>query len=553
MDDNWVDTRTSLATAVCLHVLLNHRLLLTLSSDATEPDKLWRRIVKAFNFGDVLITLGTGKISPRVERELGLVGEHDYAVLALDEQGEHRQFLIKNPWLRGVDRKSIEPIRSAPFWLDLQHVVQNFENIYLSWNPGLFTHRQDIHFAWDLQGGGGRSAAGAFTMNPQYSFSCAFAGPAWILLSKHFTSREKKLPKSRRAEFISIYLFMSDGRRVNFSRGAIEQSPYVDSPQALLKVDAKVETKYTIVVSEQELQPMKHGFSLSVFAASKISLDAAQPRFVYSTVYDSSWTRDTAGGRADLPTFSQNPQFKLELKTRSQVCLVLETAVTNLRVHVTLLLSQDQRVYTVSTRDVVADSGMYRLGCAIAETREAIPAGKYTIVCSTYESDALGKFTLRLDANIEAILKPIPREGGGRLRTRLQDAIFQDEVAILAAPILLQRICRASFTAQYISYMPADRSRPTAQSPLRLSVELGRGPDRHILLERTIGFDGDTGNMLRTKEIDLRPDMARSAPLYLVLERNDGYEGVANADEVVNVEMWLDLQDGLSLGSWTSR
>lgn len=524
-----------------------------LGSDATEPDKLWQRIVKAFNFGDVLITLGTGKISPRVERELGLVGEHDYAVLALEEADNQRRFLIKNPWLRGVDRKSIEPVRSAPFWLELQHVVQNFENIYLSWNPGLFTHRQDIHFAWDLQGGHGRSAAGAFTINPQYSFSCASSGPAWILLSKHFTPRETASATSRRAEFISLYLFTSDGRRVNFSRGAIDQSPYVDSPQALLKVDAKANTKYTVVVSEQELLDAKHGFSLSIFAASKISLEAAQSRFAHSTMYDGAWTRDTAGGRADLPTFSKNPQFKLELAARSQVCLVLETAVAGLRAHVTLLHSQDQRVYTISTRDVVVDSGMYRPGCAIAETREAIPAGKYSVVCSTYDSDALGRFTLRLETNVQATLEPVPREGGGRLRTRIENAVFDGEVATLAAPITLQRICRASFTAQYLSLMPMDRSRPTTQSPLRLTVERGRGPDRHILLESTIGFDGNPRNMLRTNEIDLRPDMTRSAPLYLVLERNEGCEGVAIADEVVSVDIWLDLPDGLRLQNWQVR
>ena len=49
-----------------------------------------------------MITLGTGKFSLKEEKELGLAGEHDYAVLDMKEHGSQRLMLVKNPWCDGM-------------------------------------------------------------------------------------------------------------------------------------------------------------------------------------------------------------------------------------------------------------------------------------------------------------------------------------------------------------------------------------------------------------------------------------------------------------------
>jgi hypothetical protein len=51
----------------------------------TVPDQIWKRIYNAFLYGDVLVTAGTGRMSSRQERELGLEGQHSYVVLGMKE------------------------------------------------------------------------------------------------------------------------------------------------------------------------------------------------------------------------------------------------------------------------------------------------------------------------------------------------------------------------------------------------------------------------------------------------------------------------------------
>lgn len=501
---------------------------------------------KAFEFGDVLVTLGTGKLSSRVERALGLVGEHDYAVLKLEEVSGQRRFLIKNPWLRGVERQSGHPHPPGTFWLNMHQIVQNFENIYLNWNPGLFQFRQDIHFPWNLgEPETARSPAGSFIRNPQFTFNCAQSGPAWILLSKHFKGRNGTASRPSQPEFISLYLFSADGRRVMLTKGALVHAPYVDSPQALMKADVQGRITYTVVVSEQELSEIKHNFTISIFAASAIILTEAKDRYLHATTMNGAWTRDTAGGRPDLATYFQNPQFKLDVTMPTKICLMLETQKTELRVHTIMLHSQTQRIFTVNSRDVIVDAGPYRSGSSIAETKEALPSGSYTIICSTYDVNELGKFTLRVESDTMVQIKVIPREGGGRLRTRLQTAVFQSESSTIAAPLTLHRISRLSFSGAYTnSSQPLSGSR----SSLSITVELGRGPDKRIL-----AASNSNEAAARTNEVDLRPEMTRLAGLWLVLERNGGYDVIGGRQEVVSVDMWSDVVGGVMVGEWMER
>ena len=53
--------------------------------------------MNAFAFGDVMVTLGTGRLNNNEEEALGLAGEHDYAVLDIKENGAEKLFLLKNP------------------------------------------------------------------------------------------------------------------------------------------------------------------------------------------------------------------------------------------------------------------------------------------------------------------------------------------------------------------------------------------------------------------------------------------------------------------------
>lgn len=68
-------------------------------SEDFDVDKTWARVKALHDSHDVVVTLGTGRISAEEERLMGLIGEHDYAVEDLDlSDGGVRRLLIKNPW-----------------------------------------------------------------------------------------------------------------------------------------------------------------------------------------------------------------------------------------------------------------------------------------------------------------------------------------------------------------------------------------------------------------------------------------------------------------------
>lgn len=73
--------------------------LTIVESEDLDVDETWARVKAAHESHDVVVTLGTGRISAEEERLMGLIGEHDYAVEDLElSDGGARRLLIKNPW-----------------------------------------------------------------------------------------------------------------------------------------------------------------------------------------------------------------------------------------------------------------------------------------------------------------------------------------------------------------------------------------------------------------------------------------------------------------------
>ncbi|KAI9684028.1 MAG: cysteine protease [Bathelium mastoideum] len=260
---------------------------------------LWKRMYKGFINGDVLITMGTGQMSDQVEHEIGLAGQHDYAVLDLQEKDNQCLLLLKNPWYEGTcwkgtiseppkpdgspvsglvdglvvgsnDSLSVDPKPETPsslttnsalqpgtFWIDLQSVMQHFESIYLNWNPGLFSHRQDIHFSWDLgtNESGDERVGRCVVSNPQFVVTSAKGQDVWLLLSKHLRGKRERSDSRKRPpglqedreEFISLYAFENGGKRVYLNTGSFKRGPLVDSPQTLLCLKVAPGIAYTVV------------------------------------------------------------------------------------------------------------------------------------------------------------------------------------------------------------------------------------------------------------------------------------------------------------------
>ncbi|KAJ4419354.1 cysteine protease [Gnomoniopsis sp. IMI 355080] len=573
-----------------------------LQSDDTELDQTWKRIKTAYEYGDVVVTLGTGRLSRQEEDTLGLAGEHDYAVmdLKLTETGEQRM-LLKNPWCDGLVWKGLgsattidaeaypppSPTLSRPsipradsdsslspyedmtgtFWISFSDVVQNFESLYLNWNPSLFSHRQDHHFTWELPS---RAMQRSFAHNPQYAFTAPSSGAVWVLLSRHFQDGELPIARSRATRqppatslaevsnslgFMSIYLFSTaSGHRVQLPAQPAHQSPFVDSPQTLLRFDAKPNIPYTVVVAQAALPLPRYTFTLSVFSRAPLTISRAESPLAHYAEVPGSWTRRTAGGNARTPTFFTNPQYALTVSRATPISLLLASDADDVPVHVDLVWSSGQRVTALTVRDIVVSSGEYRRGCALAEAR-AVDPGTYTIVASTFEPGQLAAFVLRVGSDVPVTLRPVLSDAAGRLRTELEPVVFRaGESERKRARLNLARLTRASVVARSAGILDGGASAASSgtTSPagvpvsVRVSIEYGSGARAHTAVVTSDGEFADASMGLRTAEVDLDPDSARrTGGLWLVVEQM----GLSHrAGQGIQVDV---LSDGrVAVGEW---
>ncbi|WEW58744.1 cysteine protease [Emydomyces testavorans] len=540
-----------------------------LHHDEVAPEQLWDRLFKSFREMDVLLTIGTGKLTTREERELGLISLHDYAILDMKDVNGKRQFLIKNPWAGGAVWKglggasalsALQEIESefrpsqrsalspGTFWMDCDEVLQHFENLYLNWNPCLFKHRQDIHFRWDLSKVA--PVPGCFTENPQFAVTSKAGGKVWLLLSKHFKTGEASEAENQLLDsevddsaFISIYVFDKRGQRAYLSDGPLQRSPYVDSPNTLVRLDMPADMTYTAVVAEQSLHRSSHSFSLSGFSTSPLSISPATEKYAHVRKFQAAWTISTAGGNAESERYPSNPQFRLKVADSCDIAVLLETENTDLATHVKIFWSNGERVANVRSRDIVCDSGDYRRGFALAEGN-AMAEGTYTIVCSTFAPDQLGRFTLRVSSTHPCEVKPLPREGAGRLLMSTGLGIFSPGTDRILAPITVFRLSRLKLIVRRKGSWIGHRT--VAPSPILMTLELGQGPYKEILAASGDGDFSDSITGVRIESVDLQPELGTRGGVWLVAERVGGPGGQVED----HIEVEILSEERVEIGPW---
>ena len=567
----------SLTHSLCILLLT---IVYATSNDVTR-NALWRRTFNAFNYGDVLITLGTGKLTPNEEKGLGLAGEHDYAVINMIELEGQQLFLVKNPWSKGtvwkghiygsntmteypnkisdlcatgIPRTStidIEPPAPGTFWMGLNDVFQSFESLYLNWNPGLFRHREDIHFKWDLAGFS--SPEGSLVSNPQYEVRSGIGGTAWVLLNRHFTSRDDRSNKDTELSvkcedvdtgFISLYAFDSNGKRVFSSDDAIVCGPYVDSPNTLLKLELPAGRAYTVAISSQGLPQPVNSFTLSAFSFAPLKLVEAQDEYTHTVLQHGVWTALTAGGNASSSSYHANPQFSLHLAVTSKVAILLENLNECYPVHVKLVWADGKQICSIKTRDIVGDSGEYRKGYAFAEV-EDVQAGAYTIVCSTFEPGQLGRFTLRVSSLSACAVDRIAEATAGRFATKLQSASFTPGSNVISAPLISQRLNRISISAR----SPTGNSKYSKRAGvfMKIGVHHGRLPPKRIIAVSRDDGSLDGQGEVWVRNVDIEPSMCEGRGLWLVLERLEC--SMLQMAEHVDIDIFSD--GPIKVGDWT--
>ncbi|SPO02708.1 related to calpain-like protease palBory [Cephalotrichum gorgonifer] len=547
---------------------------LFLQRDALNLDLEWNYIAEAFAQGNVIVTLGTGRISSTEEEATGLVGKHDYAVLELDPDPNRRQLLIKNPWRSGETWKELGSTSSAAtgdelktegpahlhdqtgtFWMSLADVTQHFESMYLNWNPALFRHRQDHHFVWNLSPRKNMSAT--IVHNPQYTMVAGENGCVWVLLARHFTDEETTIIRQRprssddmHAEnspmgFISLYVLDSGGKRVQKLSRGVYSGPFVDSPQTLAKFEVEKGKAYTIVPVHDKLPLLSCTFTLSFFANGRLAVGPAEDGMRHYTEVPGAWARNTAGGNSGSTNYGTNPQFSITVAERTPLSLLLSTDHPDTAVHIDLVWADGKRVGpSLAIKDVLADSGAYVPGCALLDV-PSVDAGTYTAVCSTFESGQHAEFSLRVGSASPHVVRPVPTEDAGRLRTQLAPFVFAENETRLRARLRVGRLTRMRVYVRSTTAPSAPHEVPRRSStPLRAAIMSGRGPGEMVLAVSGEGEFTEPTAGLRTPEVDVEVGRAEGEGVWVVVERVGGNR----RQETFQVEI---LGDGpVEVGGW---
>lgn len=545
-----------------------------LHDENVEPQSLWEELAPALAAGEIMITLGTGKLGRREQQLLGLGAEHDYAILDMKGTGESQEILIKNPWADGdvwkgatrcrpnpghenessngqVEDEYLKKMKPGTFWMDYNSVFQYFEHMYINWDPGLFRYREDMHFSWTLPEV--VPAESLLIDNPQFSIKAERGGEVWILLNRHFRTGDFSTANHGKNGYISLYILKKQGERVFSSEGASVRGPFVDSPNTLVRIRTMPGETHTIVVGSQDLPTGKHNFTISAFSNSRVEVKEAFQ--VYQPVIPllAAWTRSTAGGSSDSAKYLQNPQFSLTVASETRVALVLKclsdsTSIrANTDIHVKILVSSSdgKRISKLRQRDMVANSGDYRRGSTVIET--ILGKGIYTIICSTFEQNQLAKFSLQLYSTLTAEqikMRLLPNEDSGRFSIKADLARFSGATTKQIAPVSIQRVSKVLFKATLVQGQ--------GSSLFKLSLEQGQGPYRRYIASSASDNTEFTtiASGLRIEDIDIGLSLASSQAggLWLVLEK-PGHASTESTD-ISTISVEALSEEKLDIGPW---
>lgn len=590
-----------------LHVILGWiPQQIALHHEEVHSEDLWMDVFRAWTEGDVLVTLGTGKISRKEMKYQGLAAEHDYAVLELRDNDRGGEMLIKNPWRdgevwKGAARRRPNPGHDADqnsaatedmipgtFWMDWQLVFQYFAHMYINWNPALFQARQDIHFSWQLES---TSRAGHSVFDhPQFNVQADADGEVWLLLNRHFRTGDFTSENHGKNGYISLHLFNNNGTRVCTTEGVTVRGPFVDSPNTLLRFQAKGKQQYTVVAMSQSLTAGKHNFTLSVFAQSAIMLDEAMDRYLgVPQVLRSAWTYDTAGGSSDNLTYLENPQFSLSIPRSTDIALFLKVIPKPVGItistpdstashvvgngdiddkyHVKLLIapssSTEPLLNRLLSRDPAVHSGEYRRQQCVIESH--LDAGHYTVIASTFDPGVRTPFELSLytatttaQQSIQVpILKAIPSLRASRFSTLSHPAIFDASSANtkLMAQLHLPRSTKAFFIARVAPAALSTGSssdikpQPQLQSRYSMSIQRGTGAYSSILGNSGPFTELNRGWGVKTNDVVLNAATSANPGVWVVLE-SDGAGGSGSTGSRETVQIEVLSEDEVAFGGW---
>lgn len=189
----------------------------------------------------------------------------------------------------------------------------------------------------------------------------------------------------------------------------------INSPHYLCKIrlDPAQPRVYTLVVSQYEKTATIY-YTLRAYCRSAFELRPLAAAWATQLQLAGEWTAQTAGGCQNHPaTYGRNPRYALRLPdTAAAAQVVIELRAP--KVYQVGLEVRCERLddATLTAPWVSRVTGTYRSGFCVLEL-EALPAGRYAVIVSTYVPEQVGPFLLDVKTTARGATVELMGGGGG--------------------------------------------------------------------------------------------------------------------------------------------
>lgn len=332
-----------------------------------------------------IVGLGVGAITPRLAEALGLVAEHDYAVVGVRGAGGERELEVRNPWGGATLR-----------WI-LEARLHHFDYLYINWDHRrMFAFEACQHVLMPRE----RAYWDATYSSPQVLLEADRAATVWLLLERHAavaaaavagapedTKGAAGAPEDTKGAagapsdpVINLAVYRTDGERVlTADQYAWVWRPAAGTNNATLLAKVEAPARATIVVELTALSMM----TLRTFSAARHTLRRAGARWPHLALVAGEWGAASSGGNPAKSTFVLNPQYTLEVAGGDLLLgLFGELPGHYYNVHV---YGCDSAA-TLPLRTGLHKSltqGRYKAGACVAQL--SLRPGRYKVVVLTFE------------------------------------------------------------------------------------------------------------------------------------------------------------------------
>ncbi|ELU42026.1 trehalase [Rhizoctonia solani AG-1 IA] len=402
-----------------------------LRSNDFQREKSWKRIYDGFING----RFDRDTVTSEDRWKDILIAAHNYAIVGAESMEAHR---CKSRYvdIRFNNTVWTDALKGGGLLTISWGLVCNlFESVYLNWDPNMFSHSRVIHGMWrpPTDESGEHSGMNEIFLitstrrvliyclasnhhyRLRYSNPNVFSGSQppeiWVLLTRHVLSKETK------ADFIALHHFS------HTEAGGLPRADQVPNKvSAFIRIKDTPSDEIISLIAARDGSGPETGYTLSIYSHAKIEIEAITKvlgyiktvsliELVFANFLDlvqakGNFTSKSAGGNASLPTFMNNPQYRVRIgngteggsRGRVPVKLTVEGART-LPLNMKLVWSGGKRVSDVVAGDVILDSGAYNFGLACTEGEVQCRAGQQ------------GEYALRVECDASVEISLLPPEG----------------------------------------------------------------------------------------------------------------------------------------------